>query len=173
MISKNLDELSSFINKNKIDKFDIPENEEKVLTCFLYIKNNKKNIINDSNYSVGEIDFKVEVQGDSFINIKILNKGKDSKSIDIEKNARIMNFIDEKQGIIYIHFIYNATYLSEVMNKINFETCNIKPEELKLEEQKKTSNSDENSSDSTISFDNFAAIFNMDSIKNIFKYNKY
>ena len=35
MISKNLDELSSFIKKNKIDKFDIPENEEKVLTCFL------------------------------------------------------------------------------------------------------------------------------------------
>ena len=171
MISKNLDELSSFIKKNKMDKFDLPENEEKILTCFLYIKNNQKNIINAHNYRVGEIDFKVEVQGGSFINIKILNKEKDSKSIGIEKNARIMNFIDEKQGIIYIHFIYNANYLSEVMNEINFESCNTKPEELKLEEQKKSSNLDENSFDSTISFDNFATIFNMDSIKNIFKYN--
>ena len=171
MISKNLDELSSFIKKNKMDKFDLPENEDKILTCFLYINNNQKNIINDHNYRVAEIDFKVEVQSDSFINIKILNKEKDSKSIGIEKNARIMNFIDEKQGIIYIHFIYNATYLSEVMNEINFEFCNSKPEELKLEEQKKSSNLDENSFDSTISFDNFATIFNMDSIKNIFKYN--
>ena len=171
MISLNDKDLSSFIKNNKTTKVNMPEKEENILACFLYIKNNQKKIINNSNYNAVGITFKVELFSDSFFYIKIGNKDKYDESIGIEKNARIMNFIDEKQDIIYIHFIYNTKYLSKIMEELNFESYYTKPEDFKLEKEKKTSDSDESSSDSIISFENYATIFNIDSIKFIFKYN--
>lgn len=173
MISANDKDLSSLTknNKNKITVAKMPEKEEIILTCYLYIQNNKQTIKKNINYIIGGIKFEVERISEQFIVINLINKEKDYKPIGIEKNARIMNFIDERQNYIEIHFIYSSTYLFEAMKDIKFESYYTISEELNSKKQKNSNDSDENSSDSTISFDSLSTIFKTDSIKNIYKFN--
>ena len=174
MINDNIKDLNDFFTKNnKASKVDIPEKEKNILKCFLYI-DNQKSILCDCKYLVDNIIFKVEEIDDSYIIISIAKKDKGYDRIFLDRNARIMNFIDEKQYIVYIHFIFNSIYLSEVMKEINFESYYTKPEDFKLEIKKYSSDEEEKSSDSnisTVSIENSAKIFYLNSIKNIYKYN--
>ena len=103
-----------------------------------------------------------------FCFITIRNKGEKYNKIFIENYARIMNFIDNKQKIIHIHFIYNGIYLSEVLKLKNFESYYYKSG------KQNSSDLSENFSDLNISdifIGDFISIFINYSIKNIYKYN--
>ena len=177
---------------------NINDKEEKIFKCFLYLKRMKDMKINPPLNDFIILDDSIKfilqyLEPISFIKFDInrsiennkennnnnsvveLNTDEENNML-IQNEARIINLIDEKQNIIYIHFIHNVDYLEKVLVLRNFESYYMRPEEYKKqinnsESAKNLNDLEESSSDSIVSLDDLTAIFSAESILSIYKYN--
>ena len=170
---------------------NIPDNENELLCCFNYCKLEeeyiKKNKKNDKLCEEKEVKL-FDKQIFKILNLCAYYKIKlGGKIFSLDKKARIMNFIDENNQIIYIRFIYNVEQLKDVMKELNFESfyidLNIYKEKeanelttqpnpnsnpLQLLNAQELKNISSDSEYSTISYEDPAEIFSNELITEIF-----
>ena len=161
-------------NKKNFQFFEMKKEEKELFKLFLFLKKSEEFKIYKINDVINYNQIKFIIQELSlYFQIKLIEK---NKEIIFEHQSRIINFIDEKQKVIYTKFIYSSSNLTEVMKEIKFESFYIKPEEFVKKEKLKESKSSNVSNDfseksSTISYKDPLVIFLNESITNIFKYN--
>ena len=183
-------EMESLIKKNKVyleklsyknNQYEIVQiSEEELINfkCFLFLKNNKEfYTIND----IIDLNDKIKIEIirlNTFFLIDIIDKynsNLNKTNVLLGNEARIINFIDKEQKIIYIHFIHNVNYLSEVMEKRNFKSYYISPEEYKIKIHNLSNSEKEQQDDSSnpysiSSSQNILMVFSSLSIQIIYKY---
>lgn len=167
--TKNKKEENSIINPNKISDtyeiIDIPNKELLIKKCYEYIiqlnDDEKKNLSFLEKILFPErIKFKLIYYTPM---IKIFFNG---EPIIIEKNPRIITFIDEEIKKKYKRFIYSSSSLLTVFNQLDFQSYYVKIKD------KNEINFEEKSNNSTISLDNYCSIFSEENITEIYKFNK-